>query len=118
MKEMNQLNENQAFKMVINAVDLAENSDDLVVKHYVKDALTQVNLKSDIFGVSSRQALRGNDEGINQSRHSIDQFVEVDSNIILEQQMVKQLEQINISFEEMIHDYKTNQSHIEQRRNN
>ena len=29
--------------------------------------------------------------------------------------MVKQLEQINISFEEMIHDYKTNQSHIEQR---
>ena len=39
-------------------------------------------------------------------RHSIDQFVEVDSNIILEQQMVKQLEQINISFEEMIHDYK------------
>ena len=32
--------------------------------------------------------------------------------------MVKQLEQINISFEEMIHDYKTNQSHIEQRRNN
>ncbi|MGG6830375.1 UNVERIFIED_CONTAM: dynamin family protein [Staphylococcus haemolyticus] len=116
MKEMNQLNENQAFKMVINAIDLAENSDDLAaVKHYVKDALTQVNLKSDIFGVSSRQALRGNDEGINQLRHSIDQFVEVDSNIILEQQMVKQLEQINISFEEMIHDYKTNQSHIEQR---
>lgn len=116
MKEMNQLNENQAFKMIINAVDLAENSDDLAaVKHYVKDALTQVNLKSDIFGVSSRQALRGNDEGINQLRHSIDQFVEVDSNIILEQQMVKQLEQINISFEEMIHDYKTNQSHIEQR---
>ncbi|MCC3664735.1 dynamin family protein, partial [Staphylococcus haemolyticus] len=116
MKEMNQLNENQAFKMVINAVDLAENSDDLAaVKHYVKDALTQVNLNSDIFGVSSRQALRGNDEGINQLRHSIDQFVEVDSNIILEQQMVKQLEQINISFEEMIHDYKTNQSHIEQR---
>lgn len=116
MKEMNQLNENQAFKMVINAVDLAENSDDLAaVKHYVKDALTQVNLKSDIFGVSSRQALIGNDEGINQLRHSIDQFVEVDSNIILEQQMVKQLEQINISFEEMIHDYKTNQSHIEQR---
>ena len=116
MKEMNQLNENQAFKMVINAVDLAENSDDLAaVKHYVKDALTQVNLKSDIFGVSSRKALRGNDEGINQLRHTIDQFVEVDSNIILEQQMVKQLEQINISFEEMIHDYKTNQSHIEQR---
>ena len=59
MKEMNQLNENQAFKMVINAGP-CRNSDDLAaVKHYVKDALTQVNLKSDIFGVSSRQALRG-----------------------------------------------------------
>lgn len=116
MKEMNQLNENQAFKMVINAVDLAESTDDLnAVKHYVKDALTQVNLKSDIFGVSSRQALKQSDEGINQLRQSIDQFVEIDSNRILEQQMVKQLEQINLSFEEMIHDYQTNQSHIEQR---
>ncbi|MGV3104417.1 dynamin family protein [Staphylococcus borealis] len=116
MKEMNQLNENQAFKMVINAVDLAESSDDLnAVKHYVKDALTQVNLKSDIFGVSSRLALKQSDEGIDQLRQSIDQFVEIDSNRILEQQMVKQLEQINLSFEEMIHDYQTNQSHIEQR---
>ncbi|MCQ9277812.1 dynamin family protein [Staphylococcus borealis] len=116
MKEMNQLNENQAFKMVINAVDLAESSDDLnAVKHYVKDALTQVNLKSDIFGVSSRQALKQSDEGIDQLRKSIDQFVEIDSNRILEQQMVKQLEQINLSFEEMIYDYQTNQSHIEQR---
>ncbi|WP_415427070.1 dynamin family protein [Staphylococcus borealis] len=116
MKEMNQLNENQAFKMVINAVDLAESSDDLnAVKHYVKDALTQVNLKSDIFGVSSRQALKQSDEGIDQLRQSIDQFVAIDSNRILEQQMVKQLEQINLSFEEMIHDYQTNQSHIEQR---
>ena len=51
----------------LSTLDLSENSDDLAaVKHYVKDALTQVNLKSDIFGVSSRQALRGNDEGINQ----------------------------------------------------
>ncbi|WP_210135648.1 dynamin family protein [Staphylococcus sp. GDX8P80P] len=116
MKEMNQLNENQAFKMIINAVDLAESSDDLnAVKHYVKDALTQVNLKSDIFGVSSRQALKQSDEGIDQLRQSIDQFVEIDSNRILEQQMVKQLEQINLSFEEMIYDYQTNQSHIEQR---
>lgn len=116
MKEMNQLNENQAFKMVINAVDLAESSDDLnAVKRYVKDALTQVNLKSDIFGVSSRQALKQSDEGIDQLRQSIDQFVEIDSNRILEQQMVKQLEQINLSFEQMIHDYQTNQSHIEQR---
>ena len=36
MKEMNQLNENQAFKMVINAVDLAENSDDFAVNITLK----------------------------------------------------------------------------------
>lgn len=57
MKAMNQLNENQAFKMVINAVDLAENEDDLnAVRDYVADALGQVNLHSEIFSVSSRKA--------------------------------------------------------------
>ncbi len=40
MKDMNQLNENQAFKMVINAADLAESQDDLeTVETYVSDAL-------------------------------------------------------------------------------
>ena len=29
MKDMNQLNENQAFKMIINAVDLAEDKQDI-----------------------------------------------------------------------------------------
>ena len=54
---MNQLNENQAFKMVINAVDLAENEDDLnAVRDYVADALGQVNLHSEIFSVSSRKS--------------------------------------------------------------
>lgn len=49
MKDMNQLNENQAFKMVINAADLAESQDDLeAVETYVSDALRQVNLQSDI----------------------------------------------------------------------
>ena len=60
MKDMNQLNENQAFKMVINAVDLAENEDDLNAVHdYVADALGQVNLHSEIFNVSSRKGLKG-----------------------------------------------------------
>ena len=36
MKEMNQLNENQTFKMIINAVDLAESQSDLeAVEDYV-----------------------------------------------------------------------------------
>ena len=53
---MNQLNENQAFKMIINAVDLAESDEDLnAVKDYVADALNQVQLQSEVFGVSSRK---------------------------------------------------------------
>lgn len=56
---MNQLSENQAFKMVINATDLAETEEDLnAVINYVSDALNQVNMNSDIFAVSSREALK------------------------------------------------------------
>ena len=59
MKEMNQLNENQTFKMVINAVDLAETNNDLeAVEDYVSDALNQVNMPAEIYSVSSRRALK------------------------------------------------------------
>ncbi|UDI78271.1 dynamin family protein [Staphylococcus taiwanensis] len=116
MKDMNQLNENQAFKMVINASDLAENDDDLnAVKDYVNDALRQVNLESDIFAVSSRRALQSKDDGIVQLRNSIKQFVEVESRNILEDQMVTQLERISMSFDEMINDFHSNQTQIEER---
>ncbi|MCI2773043.1 dynamin family protein [Staphylococcus petrasii] len=116
MKDMNQLNENQAFKMVINAIDLAESDEDVkAVKDYVADALNQVNLNSEIFGVSSRHALKDYDEGISQLRDSIQHFVEVESNTILEQQMIKQLEQMSQSFDQMIEEFQTNQSLISER---
>ena len=116
MKDMNQLNENQAFKMVINAIDLAESDEDVkAVKDYVADALNQVNLNSEIFGVSSRRALKDYDEGISQLRDSIQHFVEVESNTILEQQMIKQLEQMSQSFDQMIEEFQTNQSLISER---
>lgn len=118
MKDMNQLNENQAFKMVINAIDLAENENDLnAVKYYVKDALNQANLNSDIFGVSSRRALQDSDEGINELRSSIQQFVEIDSKTILEQQMISQLEQMSQSFNQMINEFHHNREQITERQN-
>lgn len=116
MKDMNQLNENQAFKMVINASDLAENVDDLeAVKNYVSDALSQVNLHSDIFAVSSREALKTSDKGINQLKESIQHFVDVESKLILEQQMIHQLQQIDHSFVEMISEFETNKADITRR---
>jgi len=116
MKDMNQLNENQAFKMVINAVDLAENEEDLnAVKDYVADALSQVNLQSEIYGVSSKRALKEEDQGINQLRHRVQHFADVESKIILEQQMIYQLEQMNVSYKEMIEEFHHNKDQIRQR---
>ena len=106
MKDMNQLNENQAFKMIINAVDLAEDKQDIqAVEDYVADALGQVNLHSDIYSVSSRQSLNGNNIGINELRESIQYFAKVESRTILEQQMTYQLQQMNNSFKKMIKDF-------------
>ena len=119
MKDMNQLNENQAFKMIINAVDLAESEQDLdAVKDYVADALNQVQLQSDVFGVSSREALKSNDEGINQLKESIQHFVDIESKTILEQQMIHQLQQIDKSYVEMIEEFESNKDDIAKRQQN
>lgn len=116
MKDMNQLNENQAFKMVINAADLAESQDDLeAVETYVSDALRQVHLQSDIFAVSSRNALQAEDKGIDQLKQSIQQFVDVESKSILEQQMIHQLQQMDRSYVEMITEFETNKADISRR---
>lgn len=116
MKDMNQLNENQAFKMIINAVDLAESDEDLnAVKDYVADALNQVQLQSEVFGVSSREALKSSDEGMNQLKESIQHFVDVESKTILEQQMIHQLQQIDQSYQEMISEFETNKDDIAKR---
>lgn len=113
MKDMNQLNENQAFKMVINAVDLAENEDDLnAVRDYVADALGQVNLHSDIFSVSSRKGLKEGDQGIDALRDSVQHFADVESKTILKQQMVHQIEQMNASYKEMIEEFYHNKDQI------
>lgn len=116
MKAMNQLNENQAFKMVINAVDLAENEDDLnTVRDYVADALGQVNLHSEIFSVSSRKSLKEGDQGIDQLRDSIQRFADVESKTILEQQMVHQIQQMNDSYKEIIEEFHNNKEQIQAR---
>lgn len=117
MKDMNQLNENQAFKMIINATDLAESEEDLnAVIEYVGDALEQVNMKSDIFAVSSRAALKSEDTGIDKLRDSIDHFAQVESKGILQKQMLGQLEHISNAFDDMIEESKHNQSQIAQRK--
>ncbi|WP_251520932.1 MULTISPECIES: dynamin family protein [Staphylococcus] len=116
MKEMNQLNENQAFKMIINATDLAESEEDLnAVTDYVEDALAKVNMQSQIFPVSSREALKSGDEGIKELTQSIDYFAEVESKDILQSQMLQQLQHISNAYEQMIEDAHNNKAQIEKR---
>lgn len=116
MKDMNQLKENQTFKMVINATDLAENKEDLdSVKQYVKQALNQVNLNPDIYAVSSRESLNNGDEGIKLLKESLDQFAKVDSKYILEQKMMNQLIQINSAYDELINEFKNDKEKINAR---
>ncbi|OFN20155.1 dynamin family protein [Staphylococcus sp. HMSC055C03] len=116
MKEMNQLNENQTFKMIINAVDLAESTEDLeAVEDYVSDALQQVNMPADIYSVSSRRALKEGDEGLNKLKDSLDYFAEVESKVVLQQQMKAQLEQISASYTQMSEDYQNNREEMETR---
>ncbi|MCU5745508.1 dynamin family protein [Staphylococcus sp. SQ8-PEA] len=116
MKDMNQLNENQAFKMIINATDLAESDEDLVaVKNYVRDALKQVNMHSDIFGVSSREALKKGDRGIDELKESITTFAEIESKGILQQHMLHQLTQISLAYDEMIDEFETNKAQLVER---
>lgn len=116
MKEMNQLNENQTFKMIINAVDLAESQSDLdAVEDYVSDALEQVNMPADIYSVSSRRSLKEGDEGIDKLKESLDYFASVESKVVLQHQMKSQLEQISNSFAEMSEDFQNNRQEMEKR---
>lgn len=116
MKDINQLNEAQTFKMIINAIDLAETNEDLIaVEQYVKDALSQVNLPSELFGVSSKRALETKDEGILKLKESINHFVETESKTILEKQMVHQIEQMRDNFNQIIYEFKTNQTRMLER---
>ena len=113
MKDINQLNEAQIFKMIINAIDLAETNEDLIaVEQYVKDALSQVNLPSELFGVSSKRALETKDEGILKLKESINHFVETESKTILEKQMIHQIEQMRDNFNQIIYEFKTNQTRM------
>ncbi|QLK86169.1 dynamin family protein [Staphylococcus sp. 17KM0847] len=115
MKEMNQLIENQAFKMVINATDLAETAEDLeAVHHYVTSALSEAGMSCEVFGVSSREALRQGDQGLSKLRTSIETFASIDAKYVLESQIVQQLQSITDALEVMVTDFQTNHEQIKQ----
>ena len=54
--------------------------------------------------------MQAEDKGIDQLKQSIQQFVDVDSKSILEQQMIHQLQQMDRSYVEMITEFETNKA--------
>lgn len=114
MKDMNQLMENQSFKMIVNATDLAENeADKKAVLDYVTHALNDVGMTPEIFGVSSRNALLDGDEGVELLKKSIQQFSEVESKSVLASNIERQFYYMYQSFMTTIHDFESNASRIE-----
>lgn len=113
MKDMNQLMENQSFKMVVNATDLAETEEDhQAVLDYVNSALNEVGMSPEIFGVSSRNALKEGDVGIDTLKSSIQYFADIESKSVLASSMQHQLEHIYHSLKTMIHDFEQNTSQL------
>ena len=106
MKEMNQLMENQAFKMVVNATDLAETDEDrYAVMNYVQSALNEVGMTPEVFGVSSRNALIHGDAGLEKLKARINDFAKVESKEVLESQMNHQLLYIYDALNTMVLDF-------------
>ncbi|WP_274311742.1 dynamin family protein [Staphylococcus hyicus] len=113
MKDMNQLMEHQAFKMVVNATDLAESDEDYhAVMTYVQNALNEVGMTPELFGVSSRNALKDGDKGINKLKSRIDQFAQVESKEVLTSQMKHQLDYMCDALKTMVHDEEDNHTKV------
>ena len=56
--------------------------------------------------------MQAEDKGIDKLKQSIQQFVDVESKSILEQQMIHQLQQMDRSYVEMITEFETNKADI------
>lgn len=59
--------------------------------------------------------MQAEDKGIDKLKQSIQQFVDVESKSILEQQMIHQLQQMDRSYVEMITEFETNKADISRR---
>ena len=117
MKDMNQLMDNQSFKMIVNATDLAENeSEKTAVLDYVNGALNDVGMTPEIFGVSSRNALFNSDTGIETLKKSIQHFTDIESKSVLASNIERQFRYIYRSFITTIQDFESNALLIEKQR--
>ncbi|WP_222119687.1 hypothetical protein, partial [Staphylococcus cohnii] len=96
---MNQLSQNQAFKIIINPTDLAETQEHLnPLINYLTHALNHLNINSHIFPLSTPKPFNTPHSPIHKLKNTIHYFTQLHSKHILQQQVTKQLPNISQAF--------------------
>lgn len=117
MRDMNNLQQSQGLKFVINAIDLAESEEDKeAVITYVESSLDDLNIKPECYPVSSKQAIKSYDDYFNHFMEAIEHFVKVESKAVLQAQVESRLNQIENELESMVNTYRQDKDKFEQRK--
>lgn len=117
MRDMNNLQQSQGLKFVINAIDLAESEEDKqAVISYVESSLDALNIKPECYPVSSKQALKSHDDEFKQLMDALDHFVKVESKQVLKSQVESRIKQLTNELEHMVHTYRQDKAQLEKRK--
>lgn len=117
MRDMNNLQQSQGLKFVINAIDLAESEEDKqAVISYVESSLDALNIKPECYPVSSKQALKSHDDEFKQLMDALDHFVKVESKQVLKSQVESRIKQLTNELEQMVHTYRQDKAQLEKRK--
>lgn len=117
MRDMNNLQQSQGLKFVINAIDLAESEEDKeAVISYVESSLDALNIKSECYPVSSKNAIKEYDEYFTKFMNALDHFVKVESKQVLQSQVESRINQLENELEQMVTTYRQDKDQFEKRK--
>ncbi len=117
MRDMNNLQQSQGLKFVINAIDLAESEEDKeAVISYVESSLDALNIKPECYPVSSKNAIKEYDEYFTKFMNALDHFVKVESKQVLQSQVESRINQLENELEQMVTTYRQDKDQFEKRK--
>lgn len=117
MRDMNNLQQSQGLKFVINAIDLAESEEDKeAVISYVESSLDALNIKPECYPVSSKNAIKEYDKYFTKFMNALDHFVKVESKQVLQSQVESRINQLENELEQMVTTYRQDKDQFEKRK--
>ena len=117
MRDMNNLQQSQGLKFVINAIDLAESEEDKeAVISYVESSLDALNIKPECYPVSSKNAIKEYDDYFTKFMNALDHFVKVESKQVLQSQVESRINQLENELEQMVTTYRQDKDQFEKRK--